>query len=88
MIVSSGLFKWLHTSMYDYEYFLENDIFHPPYPERHIPEPHPVELYNIKEDPLEQNNLATKYPDKTRKLLTDLENWFEEVEKERLTIND
>ncbi len=64
------------------------DICRDPEPEREIPPPPPPELYNIAEDPLEQNNLAEVEPDRTRRMLTELETWFEEVEAERRSIDD
>ena len=57
-----------------------------PIPRVRLPDPEPPELYNLAEDPGEQNDLASKYPERTSKMLTELETWFEEVEAERLTI--
>ena len=68
--------------MYGPEYFIHNGIFRPPYPPREIPLPLPTELYNIREDPLEQTNLAGQHPEQVRRLLHELETWFEEVEAE------
>ncbi len=79
---------WLHTSMYEYEYFVEHGIVRDPEPAREVPPPPPPELYNMAEDPLEQENLAAKYPGRVHKLLTELETWFEEVEADRATIDD
>jgi len=45
--------------------------------------PLPAELYNLKDDPEEKNNLAEKEQDKLRRMLCDLEKWFEEVEADR-----
>ncbi|HCE46353.1 MAG TPA: arylsulfatase [Lentisphaeria bacterium] len=45
--------------------------------------PLPAELYNLKDDPEEKNNLAEKEQDKLRQMLCDLEKWFEEVEADR-----
>ena len=80
--------EWLRLSMYDYEHFLKHGLVRDPLPDREIPPPPPPELYNIAEDPLEQNNLADKYPDITRRMLRELETWFEEVEAERRSIKD
>jgi len=77
---------WLDVSMYDYEYFADHGIFRPPYPPRQVPEPGLPELYNIKRDPLEKKNIADKHPEKVKKMLCELENWFEDVEKDRLSI--
>ncbi|MFO7946394.1 MAG: sulfatase-like hydrolase/transferase [Armatimonadota bacterium] len=83
------------TSKQEQEYDLQNkqdpanfQMHIPPEPEREIPEPLPPQLFNIEEDPLEQENLAQKHPDRTRRMLRELENWFEEVEAERATIDD
>ena len=37
------------------------------------------ELYNLKEDPLEQNNLAAVHPQRAKTMETDLHRWFEDV---------
>ena len=79
---------WLWVSMYGPEYFERNGIFREPYPPREVPPPPPPELYNIAEDPLERVNLAAKYPERARKMLSELETWFEAVEAERATIQD
>ena len=80
--------QWLPVSMYGPEHFIHNGIFRPPYPPREVPPPPPPELYNIADDPLEQRNLADQYPEQTRKMLRELETWFEDVEAERATIAD
>ena len=41
----------------------------------------PAELYNIKKDITENNNLAYKYPDKVREMFKDLWNWESELER-------
>jgi arylsulfatase A-like enzyme len=48
-----------------------------------VPNPPPPELYNIRTDPQEQVNLATTEPDRTRRMLAELESWFETVERDR-----
>ena len=75
--------QWLEVSMYRPEHFIANGIIRGPDPPREVPAPPPPELYNIAEDPLEQRNLADKYPDIARRMLRELEAWFEEVEAER-----
>jgi arylsulfatase A len=79
---------WLRTAMYDHDYFVERGILREPDPPRDVPPPPPPELYHIAADPLEQRNLAAERPDVVRRMLRDLEAWFEEVEAERRTIRD
>jgi len=57
-----------------------------PFPPRTLPTPPSAELYNIAEDPLEQNNLADQHPDRAHKMMVALETWFEDVEKDRASI--
>jgi hypothetical protein len=57
-------------------------------PERDVRAPHEPELYNIAEDPGEEHNMAGRHPGRVRKMLCQLETWFEEVEHERATIDD
>lgn len=57
-----------------------------PIPRVKLPDPEPPELYNLADDPGEQTDLAQDQPEKTRKMLAELETWFEEVEADRLTI--
>jgi len=45
------------------------------------------ELYNLKQDIGEQNNLAKKMPEKTRELKELLANWRNEVNAQMLTPN-
>ncbi len=78
---------WLRVSMYEPEYFIQHSILRGE-PERQVPPPPPPELFNLREDPLEQHNLADKYPERVRSLLCALETWFAEVEAERATIQD
>jgi hypothetical protein len=40
-------------------------------------------LYNLEADPGEKNNLAGDEPDRLHRMLVELENWFESVEKDR-----
>jgi hypothetical protein len=73
--------------MYKPEYFIEHGIFKGG-PERNIPPPPAPQLFNIADDPLEQNDLTAARPDKVRALSHKLENWFEAVEADRRTIDD
>lgn len=58
-----------------------------PEPVREMPEPPPVELYNLADDPNEQRDLAARYPGRAAQLLAALETWFEQVEAERRAIS-
>jgi arylsulfatase A-like enzyme len=79
---------WLRISMYEPERLIESGPITDPEPARTLPAPPAPELYHIAEDPLETANLAGKYPAVAHRLLRDLENWFEDVERERATIDD
>jgi arylsulfatase A len=80
--------KWLAVSMYTPEHFIERGLL-PGLPGREPPPAAPpAELYHIGRDPLEQTNLAGQEPDRVRRMLRELETWFEEVEAERATIDD
>jgi len=46
------------------------------------------ELYNLRSNPLEDDNLIDKHPDIARRMQLELDNWFEDVEKDRSTILD
>lgn len=73
---------------YKYEPERITEIRHWPEPERVIDDlPNPM-LYNISDDPLEEQDLWKKHPERGAKMLNDLENWFDEVESERRTIPD
>ena len=45
-----------------------------------------AELYNIDDDPLEKINLAISEPERTGRMLGELQAWFEDVEAERQRI--
>ncbi len=72
----------------EYKYHPENvpEILDWREPDRIVPEPPPAELYDITADPLEQRDLASDEPERVRRMLGELETWFEEVESERRRI--
>ncbi len=51
------------------------------------PQQAPV-LFNLASDPLERQDLADEQPDRVRGMMRDLENWFEDVERDRRSIPD
>jgi arylsulfatase A-like enzyme len=59
-----------------------------PEPERQIPVPPPAQLFNLKTDPLEEHDLADDETERVRRMLRDLESWFEDVETERKSIRE
>ena len=69
-----------------YEPGLFDDIRRQPMPEYEISTPPPPQFYNIAEDPEESDDLAEAQPDRARRMLRELETWFEEVEAERRAI--
>ena len=78
----------LRISMYEPERFIEGGIIQGPFPDRDVPPPPPAELYDLARDPLERKNLAGEQPERTRRMLQELETWFEDVEADRATIDD
>jgi arylsulfatase A-like enzyme len=77
---------WNEAMRYSPEEITE--IIRTPEPEREVPPPHQPELYNLSNDPLEQHNLAAEEPSRVARMLTELENWFEDVEADRAAIDD
>jgi arylsulfatase A-like enzyme len=53
-----------------------------PKPDVETYDPLPPQLFNIAEDPAEANNLSEKEPQITRKLLGQLEDWFDRITPE------
>lgn len=51
-------------------------------------EPGMPQLFNLAADPLEVDDQAALNPDRVRRMKNDLENWFEEVERDRSTVTD
>jgi len=45
--------------------------------------PPPAELYNLRDDPAEQHDLASREPQRAADMLRSLQEWFEEVEASR-----
>ena len=72
----------------EYKYHPERvtDILRDPDPEYILPEPPPVELFDLDNDPGEQRNLADEHPDRVSRMVAELENWFEDVEEDRRRI--
>ena len=61
-----------------------SDLIATPLPD---PEPYAVpapKLFNLREDPLEQHDLAADHPDRVTSMQSALAAWFEEVEADRL----
>lgn len=46
---------------------------------RVIPDPHPPKLFNLEDDPLEQNDLSQRFPELVRKLTAAFEQWFQDA---------
>ncbi len=63
------------------------DICRDPEPERKIPAPSAPLLFNLDQDPYEQNDLSASHQQRARKMQLELENWFESVETERRSIS-
>lgn len=57
-------------------------------PEREIPAPPRPELYNIADDPGEQNECSADHPEVVDRLSRQLDAWFEDVEADRTSITD
>ncbi|MCJ7626161.1 MAG: sulfatase-like hydrolase/transferase [Anaerolineaceae bacterium] len=65
---------------------LFHDISRIPEPERKMPTAPPPQLFNIKDDPGEQNDLAEADPGRVDRMLIELEDWFRDVEADRVSI--
>lgn len=63
-------------------------VYTGPEPDRDIPEPPAPQLFDIADDPEESVDLAHLHPDRVRRMRNELEDWFEQVEAERATIDD
>ena len=62
---------------------LFHDISRIPEPERELPAPPPPQLFDLRDDPGEQQDLASLYPGRVDKMLTELDDWFRDVERDR-----
>ena len=58
-----------------------------PVPRLRPQRPEPPELYDLGQDPGEQHDLAAEHPDRVRRMLGQLEDWFEAVEADRGSID-
>ena len=56
-----------------------SDIVRDPSPPRTVPDPPPPLLFNIADDPFEQNDLAAKQPQKAAAMEAALKRWFVDV---------
>lgn len=50
-----------------------------PEPNRIIPDPPPPELYSLRDDPQEVHNLVEQEPERVRRMVAALDDWFAEV---------
>jgi len=64
------------------------DICRDPEPTRTVPEPHPPLLFNLDDDPYEQNDLTAADPERVTAMQRDLETWFDSVEADRRRIRE
>jgi len=64
------------------------DIIRTPEPERASYATPAAQLFNLSSDPLERINLADKNPERVIRMTNELAAWFEELERDRRTIND
>ena len=68
-----------------YKYHPETvTLMQDPEPDFIIPSPLPPELYNVASDPFETTDLAAQEPDRLSNMLSELENWCEEMEHDRI----
>jgi arylsulfatase A len=80
--------RWLWVSMYGPEHFISQGLVTAPEPERSIPAPPEPQLFNLAQDPREEHDLAAVEADRKRRMLGELETWFESVEADRASIAD
>ena len=58
-----------------------------PVPNLNPQEPESPELYDLSSDPGEQCDVASEHPGRVRRMLASLEDWFDEVERDRKSID-
>ncbi len=80
--------EWLKVCMYEHDRMVAHGVIDEPDPPRDVPPPPAPELYNIADDPLERANVAEQHPEVVSRLLGELEEWFEDVEADRRSIDD
>lgn len=64
------------------------DITRTAEPARTLPPAPQVQLFNLKDDPMEEHDLAEIETERARRMLGELETWFEQVEAERRSIRE
>jgi hypothetical protein len=64
------------------------EIDRAPLPERRKGDVPPAQLFDIENDPMERHDLAAAEPERVARMTASLARWFEDVERERLTIHD
>lgn len=74
----------------EYKYHPENVPHRIEWPEpaMTIPEPPAPQLFDLETDPLEAHNVAARFPGRVASMCLALENWFDEVESERVRRSD
>lgn len=78
---------WYRRMMDEPHFLMEVDMSPIQRPEEPS-EPREPELYNIKEDPYENKNLAAQHPERIAMMQLEMENWFHEVNAERCSLPD
>jgi arylsulfatase A-like enzyme len=76
--------EWLQVSMYSPEYFETRGVIADPEPERILSSPRGAQLFNVAQDPQEENDVALAHPERVRAMTVKIENWFEDIERDRL----
>jgi len=84
MLVSNDDLAMDVQSKYNPENF--HDIVRTPQAERVKPAPPAAQLFDIVSDPFERIDLAAREPARVSKMTNALASWFEDVEQDRLAI--